>query len=349
MTISHVYGDNEAWLARLNTVLSVRNRKILSGGDLVEFLPVFRHRCDSPFLPEVIDKHGSCYNEHSRVCVNMYWNGKLTMEVDCTNIDSGEGVERDEHDMEQEVRDGRHDPTAIPDCMETLDGHTQKELLEALYTSTEEGDADHLERFKDMTAKRTKLSVLRRLVERQDSKMAMSLLQKRRMLDVDEEYLLDLRLPDVTPRFGPHFVDFTLYVGEGIGFGPVLPLREHDPTWTMQLSFNHANDLFPKADARHLPFDAKGRMLKIGTRLQENIWLAMVPRTYVEQDHKDNVPGNYPVLNATTTALKTRHHLMVTMFFAFVLAEMRFRDLHCVDRYPEPLTKESVDQSTEIL
>ena len=54
-------------------------------------------------------------------------------------------------------------------------------------------------------------------------------------------------------------------------------------------------------------------------------------------------------VNATTTALKTRHHLMVMMFFAFVLAEMRFRDLHCVDRYPELLTKESVDQLTEIL
>ena len=95
----------------------------------------------------------------------MYWNGKLNKEVACTNIDSGEGVERNEHDMEQEVHDGHHDPTAIPDCMETSDGHTQKELLEALYTSIEEGDADHLERFKDMTAKRTKLSVLRRLVE----------------------------------------------------------------------------------------------------------------------------------------------------------------------------------------
>ena len=54
--------------------------------------------------------------------------------------------------------------------------------------------------------------------------MAMLLLQKRRMIDVDEEYLLDLRLPDVTPQFGLHFMDFTLYVGEGIGFGPVLPL-----------------------------------------------------------------------------------------------------------------------------
>ncbi|KAF8422582.1 hypothetical protein L210DRAFT_931249 [Boletus edulis BED1] len=260
-----------------------------------------------------------------------------------------ESVENDEHDVQQELRIGHHDPTAIPDCMQSADGHTQEDLHDVLYTTSDDGVGDHLVRFREVAIKRTKLSTLQRIVEREDHKSATSLLQKRRVIEVDDEFLLDLKQPDVVSRTGPHFVDFTLYVGDKIGLGPVLPLREHDPTWSMQLSFNHTTDLFPRADVRYLPFNPMGRMFKVGTRLQETMWLAMVPTSYLDRGHPDNIPGHYPKLSAATSVLDRKHSLMVTMFFAFALTEMRFRDLHCVDRYPDPLTRESVNQSTEIL
>ncbi|KAG9308204.1 hypothetical protein JVU11DRAFT_12216 [Chiua virens] len=266
-----------------------------------------------------------------------------------TNIEASSYVDAGVDEVEEEVRIGHHDPTALPDCMQADDAYSQDELHDVLYASSEGGADDYLMRYRKVPIKRTKLSTLRHLMETDDRKQAVSLLQRRRTIELDDEYLLDLDDSNVTPRVGPHYIDFTLYVGDQIGLSPVLPRRENDPTWSMRFSLNHTAELWPTADACHLPFHTAGRMLKIGTRLQENIWLAMVPTTYMERDHWDNVSGKYPRLGATTSALKPTHVLMVTTFFAFVLNEMRFCDIHYEVKYPEPLTREAVNQSTEIL
>ncbi|KAI9456721.1 hypothetical protein HD554DRAFT_2177974 [Boletus coccyginus] len=233
--------------------------------------------------------------------------------------------------------------------METGQGHTQDDLHQFLYAARNEDGADYRQRFYDRGVKHTRLSELQRISEREDKIAALTTLRRRRSIQVDREYTLDLTGPDVVPRIGPHFIDFTLFVGDKIGLGTALPHRQYDPTWSMRLTLNHATDLWPSADSRYLPFNPMGRMLKIGTRLQENVWLAMVPKSYLNHDHADNIPGHHPILNATTSALKSNHALMITMFFAYALSKMHYRDIHCNDTYPEPLTREEVKRSTDIL
>lgn len=87
----------------------------------------------------------------------------------------------------------------------------------------------------------------------------------------------------------------------------------------------------------------------IGSCLDDQLWLAMVPNTYMDHDNLDNTPERLPVLDALTTALTTPHRLRMIMFIAYVLSDMAHEDIDCISNYPEPLSWESVKNSTEVL
>jgi hypothetical protein len=246
-------------------------------------------------------------------------------------------------------RDGHHDPAEIPQQMETLDAHTQDDVHADMYEQDERDSEDYVAAFRSRPTLEIKLSQLKRIYEMKDKRSALSLLADRHKVFINPKYLLDFKDPNVLTLVGPHHLDFTLYVGDRIGLDVVLPNLQYDHAFSVYLSFNRPNILFPSSDIKFLPFNPNGRMVKIGKRNQESIWLAMVPSTFLLPDHSDNLPGRFPILDAPTTALKPKHALMLTMFFSWALASMRFRDLHCITPYPTPLTRESVKASTDIL
>lgn len=229
------------------------------------------------------------------------------------------------------------------------EGYTQGELHAFLYaTSASEGE-DYAFRFHNATVKPTKLTKFKAIWEQNDNRAAMAFLRTRRTPIVDEEFIVDTDSPNVTPWLGPHFYDFGLLIGDRAGLDAVLPRSRVDHTWFATLNFNLGHTLWPKADMEYLEFNPHGRMMKIGTRLQENIWLGVLHRTFTQHDHRDNRRGRYPILDATTTALKPTHRLMITMFFAWALSSMNYADIHCNPSYPEPLTRATVNRSSDIL
>jgi hypothetical protein len=68
-------------------------------------------------------------------------------------------------------------------------------------------------------------------------------------------------------------------------------------------------------------------MVYIGTRLQEQLWLAVVPPTSFESNHPDNAGAAYPALNEPSTALTQHHALMMINFIAHAFTEMRLQDM----------------------
>ncbi|KAG9309436.1 hypothetical protein JVU11DRAFT_10690 [Chiua virens] len=250
--------------------------------------------------------------------------------------------------VDEGIRDAPFRHALLPQQLQTSDACSQDELHAALYSS-ESMDDNFAARFFNMPVKTTKLSSLRNIAQRKDKRTAYALLRSRRVLKLDEEFILDHNGPDTVPRIGPHFWDFSLIVGHSIGLHAALPVTCADATWHCELNFNRPYTLWPTADVPYLPFDPTGRMMYIGTRRQENMWLALVPKTYTDPDHLDNVSGRYPRLNASTTALARKHSLMIIMFFAWAFHKLRLQDIHCETKYPEPLTQESLSLSTEIL
>ncbi|KAI6044350.1 hypothetical protein EDC04DRAFT_2599410 [Pisolithus marmoratus] len=92
-----------------------------------------------------------------------------------------------------------------------------------------------------------------------------------------------------------------------------LPNVDIDHNWTVKLQLSMANWFWPDNAINSLPFDPKG-------------FLA----------HK------HP-------AVEPKHACMMVMFIAHVLADMQLEDIHCIHPYPEPLTWDTIQDSTKIL
>ena len=249
--------------------------------------------------------------------------------------------------------DGEHDEpfdaTAVPRLFESDDSPSQRDVQYAMYGHGDGQQNDHVALFNTRRPSSLSFNELDYLRVQGQSKRAIRTLSGRHRLEIDEEYRIDHSDPNTVVASGPHFLDFVMYIGARRGMDAILPNIEVDQTWVMQLDLSTLHRLWPKSKTSRLPFDAHGRLLNIGRVGQEHVWVAMVPNEWLEEDHPSNGTGDWPVLPTRTTAMDTRHALMLIMFIAKMLADRRVQDFHCDPEYPDELTIRSVNDSSEIL
>ncbi|KAI6040027.1 hypothetical protein EDC04DRAFT_2602772 [Pisolithus marmoratus] len=133
------------------------------------------------------------------------------------------------------------------------------------------------------------------------------------------------------------------------GMDTAIPRLEVDHHWNAKLQLNLSTRLWPDMQMRALPFNPEGRMMALGTCMDEQLWLVMVPNMYFEEGYGENREEVVPVLESKTTALCMEHRYMMIMFITHVLDSMRHEDIHCIVEYPELLMLESIKASTEVL
>ncbi|KAG6370421.1 hypothetical protein JVT61DRAFT_12033 [Boletus reticuloceps] len=214
------------------------------------------------------------------------------------------------------------------------------------------------------------LATLTNLYHQSRPQEAVRLLQHCSHLIIPNSLLLDPNNNTcVLTAMDGHFVDYSLCLGARLGLNALLPSLTiaHDHTWHIQLSFSRLCKLWPSTPSK-LPFSTTGHMIHIGTRQQEETWLALVPNTVLKPPHHlDVLHGNqhhdataadcddlrlaegFTPLVAPTTALLPTHAYMIILFFAHVLSTMRFNDIHLTNPYPEDLSKNSVSRETNLL
>ncbi|KAF8432920.1 hypothetical protein L210DRAFT_3650025 [Boletus edulis BED1] len=265
----------------------------------------------------------------------------------------------------------------VPDHMLADDPYTQDVVEDAIMRSVQtrgvHQNLDFEQRFATTHAHSLSLTTLASLYRSARAQDAVRLLQYRSRLVIPNSLLLDQEDNDrVLAAMDGHFIDYSLCLGSRLGLDALLPSLAiaHDHTWHIQLSFSRLFKLWPNTPSK-LPFSTTGRMLHIGTRQQEDIWLALVPNTVLEPPHHLDLdadpapPGDqhhdadrhadlrladdFTPLDAPTTALVPTHAYMIVLFFAHVLSTMRFDDIHLTNQYPEDLTKESVSRETDLL
>ncbi|KAG2355766.1 hypothetical protein BDR07DRAFT_1381286 [Suillus spraguei] len=266
-------------------------------------------------------------------------------------VESGDYFQVDEHDIDPHKQPNNilFDVTKLPEQLATTDGHDQEEVQAALYQQQSDSSSDYVTKFNTTPIQTVTLSKLCDLYRTKDVQKAIGLLRKRLRLVVDNEHLVQQDGPNVVPRIGPHFIDHILYVGSHRGLDAALPKLIADHNWQITLNLTNTYRLWPDSNTTCLPFNPLGRMMYIGIRLQEQLWLAMVPNMFFQRDHPANGREQFPILDAPTTALSQPHTLMLIMFIAFALEDMRFQDIHCIEHYPVPLNRTNVKESTEIL
>ena len=243
--------------------------------------------------------------------------------------------------------DGGHnepfDVTAVPQSLSALDAPPQEDVQMGIYARGDTSTYDHVEAFNTTRPAKISFNQLHTLREKGDQERAMRCLSARHRLEIDAEHRLDPTDPNMVVAAGPHFLDFVMYIGSRRGLDAVLPNMEADQTWSLELNLTMPQRLWPSGKPSKLPFNPNGRLLYIGQRGQEQVWLAMVPNEWLEEDHPFNASGNWPTLPAQTTAMATKHSLMVTMFIAKAFSDRRLQDFHCQTVYPEDLTRESIN------
>ncbi|KAG6369061.1 hypothetical protein JVT61DRAFT_1888 [Boletus reticuloceps] len=253
------------------------------------------------------------------------------------------------------VDDGDHDvpydATDVPRRLSANDAPNQHEIEAAVYNHGMDVNAnEHITLFHNAAIKTIPFSALRRIWEQNNRKNALRLLSGRHRLEIDDHLTIDTATQNVIPTVGPHFLDFVMYIGDRRGLDAVLSNERADHTWRCHLNFGGIQRIWPDSKAAHLPFDHHGRMMCIGKRKEEQVWLAMVPNEWLVPDHPFNATGHWPRLATdSTSAMSTRHALMLVMFFAHIFHDMRLRDFTCRQEYPEPLSRRTVNEASDIL
>lgn len=232
----------------------------------------------------------------------------------------------------------------VPDLHIADDPVQQSEVLTAIQRENRP-DRRHTEQFYHMTRTPVYLSAHKANYISNNARSAINILKQRSTIVVDPDYKVDPTLDNVLIRFDEDFLDHTLYFGNRIGIDATLPNSAVDHAWHIDITFSKTSKLWPDLKIA-LPFSTTGRMMYIGMRGQEEIWLAFVPRSLV---HRPNSQPDMTPLHAPSTSLISPHAYMAIMFFAHCLTSIHFRDIYCAQRYPDPPTRENVRRATDIL
>lgn len=233
----------------------------------------------------------------------------------------------------------------VPEDLEAEDGVPQEEVNNVIaHKRTERGTL--IDEFYGNPPTPLKLSMLQNQYEQGKEHLAMLRLKRRHKVEVDGTFLHNIEDPDLAWGATDHYLDFILLVSSKQGLHALLPRSVSDHSYTFVLDVHQPHRLWRVRHAE-LGFNPTGRMLYLGTYFQEEIWLAMVPRSFTDEDSNED-PDMTP-LCGRTTSLSERHYCMLIAFLATQLQLDGFKDIVVRDRYPRPLTTVMLKTVTNLL
>ncbi|KAI5981072.1 hypothetical protein EDD15DRAFT_2204624 [Pisolithus albus] len=232
-------------------------------------------------------------------------NGDVEMRVDDALLFDFEEEVAEEVLADEGDHDVPFDVTEVPQQLEAVDGHHQADVNVSLYENDGAYGQDHVDKFKASAVKAIRLSTLRYMHENKRAMSAISLLKRRHRLEVDGEYVVNIHGANVVARVAPHYLDFVLYVGSRRGLDAALPNVDVDHTWSAKLKLNLGYRQWPESRQGALGFDPKGRMMYVGNRLEEQLWIAMLPNEYLEGAELRRVVE----MEGTGRAVSTQHSI----------------------------------------
>lgn len=170
----------------------------------------------------------------------------------------------------------------IPEALQTDDGVPQEEVEEIIAMDRTQ-HPQFVQGFHDQMVKKVKLTALRADYEKGRKRTAIQRLQKRHVVELDEELLYRKNDPRLAWGAREHFLDYYLLIPERKGLHVILPTSRGDPSYVFKLDLQQRGKTW-QARYADLEFDPTGRMLYLGNYGQEEIWLAMVPRGFTREE-----------------------------------------------------------------
>jgi hypothetical protein len=165
--------------------------------------------------------------------------------------------------------------------MDSVDG---QELYDSLYDHP--GNRILIDGYEQLPRLDVNLSNLRNVYERKDTNRAIRLLHRRSNLVIDESYLVDSDDPTYCFSCSKSFLDFILIVGSGVGIDMFIPNMATNHQYAISLNLQLQIKPF-KAKYGTLGFNPSGAMWCLGQTPSEDLWLAMAPNEYFENNGTD--------------------------------------------------------------
>ena len=217
------------------------------------------------------------------------------------------------------------DPTdiaAIPDIFSADPGDRteQTEVLEEIIKNSLPDSS--FDTFLDMRVRPLRLSKLRDLYDKKDTNVV-NLLSRRNAIEIDEDFKLKFGTGRIHMDTKVSTIDYHLTVANCIGLSPLLPNSESNHLYNFDLDLQQPYREFKYKHAV-LGFDPAGRMLYIGRRQNEDVYLAMVPNEFFDGRTSFTAARR----SKASTIMSTRHYRQIVMMFAHFLADIPLLSYH---------------------
>jgi hypothetical protein len=240
----------------------------------------------------------------------------------------------------------------IPEALEAEDGVAQTDVERIIALDRCERE-EFIQGFHDQQVKRTKLSTLRMEYERGMKRTSIHRLRQRQVVEVDADMLLKQNDAEVAWGARDHFLDYYLLVPGRKGMHAILPNSRGDPSYMFKLDLHRRRKRW---QARHadLEFDPRGRMLFIGAHGREEVWLAMVPRSFTREDAMDIEDNEDPqesigCLEGADTTMSEEQYCQIVVFLANQLKAQGYRDIYLREDFPSTLSALEIRNTTNLL
>jgi hypothetical protein len=161
-----------------------------------------------------------------------------------------------------------------------------------------------------------KLSKLETLYLNKD-RSAVSLLSKRHEIHIDDRFRLRPGNGEIYMDTSVSMIDYHLTVANCMGLSAILPNAMSSQSFSFDLDLKKPYKGFKYKHAM-LGFDPARRMLFIGRVFDDDVYLAMVPREFL-QGHFVPAPAG---TSSGSPLMSTRHYRQVAMMLAFFLCKV---------------------------
>ena len=208
---------------------------------------------------------------------------------------------------------------------EADDSIKQAEVLNHIIATTLQ-DAASIDAFNNKPVHTLKLSQLEEYYQ-MESRDAMKLLSRRNKIKIDEHYCLKVGTGNIIMKTDRTMIDYHLTVAKGIGLSSILPNATNSYRFCFEMDLKKPTRGF-KGKHAMVGFDTKGKMLYIGTAMNEDIFLAMAPNDFLSCQTDTTSPG----YSTGPPFLSQRHYRQVVMMFAHFLEKIPERSYSNINK-----------------
>ena len=226
---------------------------------------------------------------------------------------------RPSHDVDTAAQEEPTDISRVPDVLlvdpadDTLT--PQADIMREIISNSI-FDPSKEDRFFRLRPRDLPLSRLKSFYKNKDLNV-LSILANRHRVQIDDEFTLKKGVGKIFMDTSSSLIDFFLTVGNRIGFSPLLPNARSDPRFCLHMDLHMQYKDFKTKNAM-LGFDPAGRMLFLGRCRNEDVYLAMAPKEFFQ----DNFVPTKAGYSTGPSTMSTRHYRQVVMMLAHFLAKV---------------------------